>query len=186
MKVSEINRKEIWPALIAAGGAVVGGLIASSGAEDAADASSAAAMYAADLQNQQYQQSRQDLHRVKGISTRMAGRYGRGLLAAIRQGEDQPLAWSDRVRPSNGSNRRQNGKPTAACQARFEALRTWRNAAAEKRGVEPDIVLTNSTLWAVACRNPASRDELSGDDLLAPWQIHEFGDALLAVIRRTR
>ena len=131
-------------------------------------------------------QSRQELQRVKGISARMAGRYGRGLLAAIRHGEGQPLAWSDRVRPSNGSNRRQNGKPSAACQARFEALRAWRNAAAEKRGVEPDIVLTNSTLWAVACRNPRRRDDLSGDDLLAPWQIHDFGDDLLAVIRRTR
>ena len=130
--------------------------------------------------------SRQELQRVKGISARMAGRYGRGLLAAIRHGEVQPLAWSDRVRPSNGSNRRQNGKPSAACQARFEALRAWRNAAAEKRGVEPDIVLTNSTLWAVACRNPRRRDDLSGDDLLAPWQIHDFGDDLLAVIRRTR
>ncbi|MFN2243581.1 MAG: HRDC domain-containing protein [Anaerolineae bacterium] len=47
-------------------------------------------------------------------------------------------------------------------------------------------MLTNSTLWAVACRNPRRRDDLSGDDLLAPWQIHDFGDDLLAVIRRTR
>jgi ribonuclease D len=135
--------------------------------------------------SEQRPQSRQELQHVKGISARMAGRYGRGLLAAIHHGEDQPLAWSERVRHSNGSNRKQNGKPSAACQARFEALRTWRNATAEKRGVEPDIVLTNSTLWAVACRNPARRDELSGDDLLAPWQISEFGDDLLAVMRKT-
>jgi ribonuclease D len=129
-------------------------------------------------------QNRQALQRIKGVSPRMAGRYGRGLLAAIRQGEDQPLAWSDRVRPSNGSNRRQNGRPSAACHARFEALRTWRNATAEKRGVEPDIVLTNSTLWAVACQNPTSRAELAGEDLLAPWQVNEFGDDLLAVIQK--
>jgi ribonuclease D len=70
------------------------------------------------------------------------------------------------------------------CQARFEALRAWRNATAEERGVEPDIVLTNNTLWAVACRNPTCRAELSDSDLLARWQVNEFGDDLLAVMRK--
>ena len=125
-----------------------------------------------------------DLQQVKGISQRMAGRYGRGLLAAIRRGVDQPLGWHERVRPANGSQRKPNGRPSAACQARFEALRAWRNATAEERGVEPDIVLTNNTLWAVACRNPTCRAELSDSDLLARWQVNEFGDDLLAVMRK--
>ncbi|NIV30352.1 MAG: hypothetical protein GWN58_12915 [Anaerolineae bacterium] len=140
------------------------------------------------------------LQQVKGISQRMAGRYGRdafyllqrmagrygrGLLAAIRRGEDQPLGWDERVRPANGSHRKPNGRPSAACHARFEALRAWRNAAAQKRGVEPDIVLTNNTLWAVACQNPTCRADLAENGLLARWQVNEFGDDLLAVIRQT-
>lgn len=131
-------------------------------------------------------QGRQELHRVKGISQRMAGRYGRGLAAAIRKGVDQPLGWDERVRPAAGLHRKPNGRPSAACQARFEALRVWRNAAAEERGVEPDIVLTNNTLWAVASRNPTCRAELSGDDLLARWQVNEFGDDILTVIGKAR
>jgi ribonuclease D len=129
-------------------------------------------------------QSLAELPQIKGISRRMAGRYGRGLLAAISQGTERPLAWQDRVRPNNASTSRPNGRPTAACQARFEALRAWRNEAAEERGVEPDIVLTNQTLWGVAYRNPRRRTDLSHDDLLARWQVDEFGDDLLAVVRQ--
>jgi ribonuclease D len=131
-------------------------------------------------------QRRAELSQIKGISQRMAGRYGRGLLAAISQGAKRPLAWQDRVRPNNASTGRTNGRPSAACQARFEALRAWRNEAAEERGVEPDIVLTNQTLWGVAYRNPRRRTDLSHDDLLARWQVDEFGDDLLEVVRRVR
>ena len=136
--------------------------------------------------SEQRPQGRRELRQVKGISQRIVGRYGRGLLAAIRQGEGQPLSWDDRVRPTDGFHRRPNGRPSAACQARFEALRAWRNAAAAERGVEPDIILTNNTLWAVACRNATCRAELSDNDVLARWQVNEFGDDLLAVMRKTR
>jgi ribonuclease D len=127
-----------------------------------------------------------ELHRIRGISQRMVGRYGRGLLAAIRRGASQPLTWAERVRPSNQTSAETNGRPSAACQARFEALRAWRNALADARGVEPDIVLTNQTLWAVAHRNPRSCADLAGDDLLARWQVDEFGDDLLRVVRTRR
>ena len=116
----------------------------------------------------------------------MVGRYGRGLLSAFRRGSSQPLTWVERVRPNNDSSGETNGRPSAACQARFEALRAWRNASAESRGVEPDIVLTNQTLWAVAYRNPRCHADLAGDGLLARWQVDEFGDDLLRVVRRAR
>jgi ATP-dependent DNA helicase RecQ len=126
------------------------------------------------------------LQQVKGISSYMISRYGEGLLAAIRRGASHPLAWEERVRPNHNADGKANGRPSAACQARFVALRTWRNAAAEARGVEPDIVLTNQTLWAVATRNPRCREDLVRDDLLAGWEVDEFGDELLTVIRKTR
>jgi ribonuclease D len=131
-------------------------------------------------------QSLMDLHQMKTISPSFVRRYGEGLWAAIRRGTSQPLAWEERVRSNNHTAGKQNGRPSAACQARFEILRTWRNAAAETRGVEPDMVLTNQSLWAVAQRNPRSRAELTHDDLLARWQVDEFGDELLGVIRKTR
>jgi ribonuclease D len=127
-----------------------------------------------------------DLQQVKGISRRIVGRYGRGLLAAIRRGAGQPQPWNERPRPVNNSSHFPTGRPSAACQARYDALRQWRNATAKARGVEPDIVLTNQTLWAIARLNPRSRTELGHHNLLVRWQVEEFGDDLLAVLKRRR
>jgi ribonuclease D len=129
-------------------------------------------------------EGRGELQQIKGVSGQMVKRYGHGMLAAIRRGEKNPLAWEDRPRSENGS--KHNGRPSAACQARFDALRTWRNATAEARGVEPDIILTNQILWAIAHKNPRNRRDLDGEDLLARWQVDQFGDDVLAVIRRAR
>lgn len=129
-------------------------------------------------------EGRRELQQIKGVSGRMVKRYGQGMLAAIRRGERNPLAWEDRPRSENGS--KHNGRPSAACQARFDALRTWRNVTAEARGVEPDIILTNQILWAIAHKNPRNRRDLDGGDLLARWQVDEFGDDVLAVIRGAR
>ncbi len=131
--------------------------------------------------SEQRPQNLQGLRQVKGISPRMAGRYGQQLLAAIRQGASHPLTWSERIRPQPNHGR-PNGRPSAACQARFEALRAWRNAAAELRGVEPDMVLTNQVLWDVASQDPRSRTDLGRIDALARWQAEEFGDDLLKVV----
>jgi ribonuclease D len=131
-------------------------------------------------------QSSANLHLVKGISHRMVNRYGRGLLATIQRGLEHPLSWNERPRHTNSTGPAANGRPSAATQARFEALRAWRNATAEARGVEPDIVLNNQTLWAIAHRNPKNHADLTRDDLLAHWQAEEFGLDLLAVVRRTR
>jgi ribonuclease D len=126
------------------------------------------------------------LRRIKGVSDRMAHRYGQGLLSAIRRGAKKPLSWDERPSPTNNGGGRPNGRPSAACHARFEALRAWRNSTAEERGVEPDIVLTNEILWAVAHRNPRSCADLSRDGLLARWQLDEFGDDLLTVVKKAR
>ena len=138
------------------------------------------------LLSDQRPQALGDLQRVQGMSRPVVSRYGRGVLAAIRQGAEQPLAWQERPKTSNHQAHGPNGRPSASCQARFEALRAWRNATAQARGVEPDIVLNNQTLWAVAHRNPHTRAELAADGLLARWQIDEFGDALLAVVKGAR
>jgi ribonuclease D len=126
------------------------------------------------------------LQQVKGISRRTVGKYGRGLLDAIRRGAKQPLAWQERPRTNHHSGRGCNGRPSAACHRRFEALRSWRNATAEGRGVEPDMVLTNQSLWAIAQRNPRKLGDLTQDGLLAPWQANEFGVELLAVAKGAR
>jgi len=133
---------------------------------------------------EQRPQNRRELARIKGVSEGMARRYGQGLLNAIQRGKEHPLSWKDRPRSENNHGSRPNGRPAPAAQARFEALRQWRNAKAQERGVEPDIVLNNQALWSIAILNPHSRQELTGDGLLARWQVDEYGDELLAVVAR--
>ena len=126
------------------------------------------------------------LRQVKGVPGWLVHKRGRALLRAIRQGERQPLPWSERPRPAVGSNRTSHGRPSAACHARFEALRSWRNTTAKARGVEPDIVLSNQELWAVAWKNPRNQGDLSRNGLLARWQVDEFGRDLLGVLKKRR
>ncbi len=133
--------------------------------------------------SEQRPQNWRDLHQIRGISYRMAKRYGHEMLSAIRVGAQKPIPWHGRPRAENGGR---NGRPSAGDQARFEALRAWRNATAEARGVEPDIVLPNQLLWAVAQRNPRRKQDLSGAGLLARWQVDEFGEELLAIVQRVR
>lgn len=125
----------------------------------------------------------EELRRVRSVSPRCLGRYGRQLLTALRLGETQAVAYDQRPKQSHADNSGPHGRPSPACQARFEALRTWRNARAEEKGVEPDIILNNQLLWSVAHRNPRQPADLAREGLLAAWQIDEFGDELLAVVR---
>jgi ribonuclease D len=136
--------------------------------------------------SEQRPQNLRALRRIKGISKRVSRRYDHMLLAAIRRGAEHPLDWEERPRSNGGASHKPNNQSSASCQTRFEALRAWRNATAEERGVEPDIVLTNQTLRAVAQRNPRKLSDMSHDALLAPWQIDEFGNALLAVLEKER
>jgi ribonuclease D len=130
--------------------------------------------------------TRKELLQINGVSSRILGRYGKGLFRAISRGEQKPLTWEERPRINNNSSHRSNGRPSAACQSRFEALRAWRNKTSDARGVEPDIVMTNHTLWAIAHRNPRRRGDLSGNGLLAPWQVEDFGTDILKVLANQR
>ncbi len=128
-------------------------------------------------------QSKQSLQRVFGISARVARRYGQSLLNVIRRGRRQPLSWDMRPRRSKARGGQPNNRPSPVCRSRYEALRVWRNKEAVARGVEPELVLTNKILWAVACRNPQCRSDLTNDGLLARWQVDEFAGDLLEVVR---
>lgn len=85
-------------ALIGAGGSLAGGLISGLGAKSAADQTAAASRYAADLQNQQYQQSRTDLAPWRTQGTTAINALGQGMTGT----QDQRNAFAEMFKTDPG------------------------------------------------------------------------------------
>jgi ribonuclease D len=114
--------------------------------------------------------------RRAGLSPLQADRFGAGLLAAIERG----------MRAAPPEPRRGNGgPPDPRVTARYDALRAWRRARAAARGVEPEIIVSNASLRALARAAPATRDEVARVAELGPWKAREYADDLLAVLKQT-
>jgi ribonuclease D len=62
-------------------------------------------------------------------------------------------------------------------------LRDWRKRIARQRHVDPDVIVSNATLWRLAERAPRSLQQLAATQALGPWKQQTYGEALLAVLR---
>ncbi len=69
-------------------------------------------------------------------------------------------------------------------QDRYEALRTWRKERAAERGVESDVIMPRETLWVLAREVPRRVEELDDIPGLGPWRRAEYGDELIALLKR--
>lgn len=120
------------------------------------------------------------LAHMHGFGPKVAKQYGYQLLETIYQGRQRPLP-----EPPEAILRPEQLVPKAV-QNRFEALRHWRTAVAEKRGVQPDIVFTNSTLLAIAQLEPKVEEDLLVIPEIGPWKARTYGPAILATLKKTR
>ena len=120
------------------------------------------------------------LAHMQGLGPKVAKQYGYQLLEAIHQGRQRPLP-----EPPEAILRPEQLVPKPV-QNRFEALRHWRTAVAEKRGVQPDIVFTNSTLLAIAQLEPKAEEDLLAIPEIGPWKARTYGPAILATLKKIR
>jgi ATP-dependent DNA helicase RecQ len=70
-------------------------------------------------------------------------------------------------------------------RALFEALRTWRRAEAEERGVPPYVIFSDKTLRELARSRPTTRYELRGIYGIGDAKLEAFGDAVIELITAT-
>jgi ribonuclease D len=125
--------------------------------------------------SQIHPRDRAALVRVPGMSEYVIRRYGNGILGAVSRGmRARPLPPP---RPSN------NHRPDEATLTRLAALKVWRKAQAQERGVDPDVVCSNAALMALARRNPRTEDELAAVSDLGAWKRSEYGTAILQVLQ---
>ncbi|HYO89871.1 MAG TPA: HRDC domain-containing protein [Candidatus Limnocylindrales bacterium] len=117
-----------------------------------------------------------DLEKVDGVGPGHVRRYGQGLLAAIRRGQAARMPVVPAREP-----------PTdPVIVDRYSALREWRKARAQARGVESDVIVSREALWALAQRLPATPDELRAITSLGAWRASQYGDEILEVLDRFR
>ncbi len=116
-----------------------------------------------------------ELSNIRGFGDRQVKRFGRDVLEAVQHGLEQPVpAFPEpTVRPEQLLS-----KPE---RKRYDALRQWRTDIANGRGVDPDIVLNNSTLLLVATQCPTTLEELQQIAAIGPWKASTYGPAVLAL-----
>lgn len=112
------------------------------------------------------------LKRIKGINAVFLRRYGHKILSLLQTSDLDPI-----IQPEY------TAKPPEAVLQRYEHLRSWRNTTAKARGVEPDVILTNDTLMAIAKANPASHTELAAENILGPWQFQAYANTIIKQLR---
>jgi ribonuclease D len=114
-----------------------------------------------------------DLQDIKGLKRFHLRHYGPKILEAIAQGKSSP--------PPEPPPR--HTRPEDEVLERYEALRRWRKKTARRRQVDPDVIVSNATLWTLAQRAPQSQRQLESLDLLGPWKQETYGEALVTVVR---
>jgi ribonuclease D len=112
--------------------------------------------------------------RRAGLSPLQVDRYGHGLLQAIRRGRRAPIPALPR--PAGP-------RPDPRVTARYDALRVWRKTRAAERGIDPEMVLSNAALRALARANPGNAAAVADVAQLGPWKAAAYADDLLVALR---
>ena len=117
-----------------------------------------------------------ELLQIPGLGDIQGKQYGKVLLATIVKGQAAPLPEH-----APAPERLEQGLERAV-QQRYDALRQWRSQVAEQRGVQPEIVFSNTILLAIAQRLPQSEKELIEIPEIGPWKARTYGPAILATL----
>jgi ribonuclease D len=119
---------------------------------------------------------RNSLPEIEGLSSNQVKRYGDQLLAAIDGGSKRPVPRMPE------SNHRRPPQLQGIAQVRYEALRRWRSNIAEERGVNDDIVFSNSVLMTIAQNTPQSVEELEDIPGIGPWKAKTYAPGILPLM----
>ncbi|MDO9545169.1 MAG: HRDC domain-containing protein [Pelolinea sp.] len=112
-----------------------------------------------------------ELENIKDLSSRMASKYGDGLIAAIQLGLRAPLI----VLPTYQRLSRDYIN-------RVENLKLWRKNRGKKMGVQSDIVLPKDILEDIAGKHPKELSALKDMMKDVPWRYQHYGEEILQVI----
>ena len=124
--------------------------------------------------------SKGELGRIKGVPRGVIERNGDELLAAVARG----MAVPEGELPRFPKAPRWDRDPDF--DARASALKTVRDAAAQRLELDPGVLGARDRLEAVARRNPATMDELREVKELRRWQVEVMGEDFLRALEPHR
>ncbi len=111
------------------------------------------------------------IKKTRGMSRALLRRNGQKLLSLLNQPHQPPHV--------PGKRRGDAPRMTVSTQNRYEHLRQWRNSTARKRGVVPDVILSNEVLKAIAKANPKTDGQLKQISALGQWQFKTYANQIL-------
>ncbi len=123
---------------------------------------------------------RQELSQVKGMPRGILEQRGGEILEAIARGQAVPEAELPRFPKA----RRWERDPDF--DVRVSALKTARDAVAQRLDMDPGVVCAKDRIEAVARRNPLTQAELEEVTELRRWQCAVLGEAYLAALKPHR
>jgi len=107
-------------------------------------------------------------------------KHGPALVAAVQAGlaDERPLPEPPvREAPVRKGPRR------AANDQLLGALKTWRNDIVRREHISPVVVASNQLLKEIATWAPADKEALEQIEGIRAWQVHAYGDQILAVVQ---
>ncbi len=108
-----------------------------------------------------------------GLSRRQIDLFASDMLEAIQRGlQAKPVLRFISPRPGE------------ALLKRLDALRHWRKNAAERLGVESDVVLPRPFMQVIAEANPQDMETLAKLMPDSPWRLETYGAKILTVLKK--
>lgn len=102
---------------------------------------------------------------------------------ALREERKSPKKKKTTKKKTKGRALAGPALPLPGHEARFQALRTWRLATAQARGVPPYVIFHDRTLREIAVRNPATLDALAEVTGIGGHKLQHYGEAVLKILR---
>ena len=119
-----------------------------------------------------------ELQEVKGVTDLIVRRMGKDLIEAIKQGKSGSREPSPK---QQSTSRKRMDRKTERIVNR---LKRWRAARAQELELDPGVLCPNSSLEAIAWKNPDKPSELKDVPELKGWFVKEFGEEVVQIVGR--
>ncbi|GAB6095465.1 ribonuclease D [Desulfatiferula olefinivorans] len=111
------------------------------------------------------------------LSRRQISTFGHDLLREIQAG----LAVPDKDLPLYPRKKKPAIRPEVP--RRIDRLKEWRDVLAQELCIDPPILLNKALMTELAVTNPLTPEALASVSGMKNWQIREFGDRIIALLK---